>query len=69
MILLPSVAATIGQAPLVTLDRLVRGLPGRVLAKLETANPGGGVRIRSLSCLRTFGEGRVRRRREVARPA
>jgi len=43
---LPSVAATIGQTPLVALDRLARGLPGRVLAKLETVNPGGSVKDR-----------------------
>ncbi|MGH7361520.1 MAG: hypothetical protein ACREJF_04370 [Candidatus Methylomirabilales bacterium] len=41
MTLLSSVAATIGQTPLVALDRLARGLPGRVLAKQETVNPGG----------------------------
>ncbi|MGH7363147.1 MAG: PLP-dependent cysteine synthase family protein [Candidatus Methylomirabilales bacterium] len=46
MSLLPSVAATIGQTPLVALDRLARGLPGRILAKLETANPGGSVKDR-----------------------
>jgi len=40
------VAATIGQTPLVALDRLARGLPGRVLAKLETVNPGGSVKDR-----------------------
>jgi len=43
---LPSVAATIGQTPLVALERLARGLPGRVLAKLETVNPGGSVKDR-----------------------
>ena len=46
MTVLPSVAATIGQTPLVALDRLARGLPGRVLAKLETVNPGGSVKDR-----------------------
>ena len=47
MTLLPSVAATIGQTPLVALDRLTRGLPGRILAKLETVNPGGSVKDRT----------------------
>ena len=46
MTVLPSVAATIGQTPLVALDRLARGLPGRILAKLETVNPGGSVKDR-----------------------
>ena len=46
MTLPPSVAATIGQTPLVALDRLARGLPGRILAKLETVNPGGSVKDR-----------------------
>lgn len=41
MTVLPSATATIGRTPLVALDRLARGLPGRLLAKLETANPGG----------------------------
>ncbi|MBI4390778.1 MAG: cysteine synthase family protein [candidate division NC10 bacterium] len=46
MTVLPSTTPTIGQTPLVALDRLARGLPGRVLAKLETANPGGSVKDR-----------------------
>lgn len=46
MTVLPSVAATIGRTPLVALERLARGLPGRVLAKLETVNPGGSVKDR-----------------------
>jgi cysteine synthase A len=37
---LPSVAAAIGDTPLVELSRLTRGLEGRILAKLEFLNPG-----------------------------
>ncbi len=38
--LLPSVVQAIGQTPLVELSRLTRGLPGRIVAKLEFLNPG-----------------------------
>src|SRR5258708_6524297 len=38
--LLPSVIETIGSTPLVELSRLTRGMPGRILAKLEYLNPG-----------------------------
>jgi cysteine synthase len=38
--ILPSVAAAIGDTPLVELSRLTRGLEGRILAKLEFLNPG-----------------------------
>lgn len=38
--ILPSVLDAIGQTPLVALDRLTRGLDGRILAKLEYLNPG-----------------------------
>ena len=38
--LLPSVIEAIGDTPLVELTRLTRGLPGRILAKLEYLNPG-----------------------------
>ncbi len=38
--LLPSVLGAIGRTPLVALDRLTRGLEGRILAKLEFLNPG-----------------------------
>ncbi len=37
---LASVIEAIGNTPLVELSRLTRGLPGRVLAKLEYLNPG-----------------------------
>jgi cysteine synthase A len=38
--------ATIGHTPLVEFARLARGLPGRVLAKLEYRNPGGSIKDR-----------------------
>lgn len=37
---LPSVLGAIGHTPLVELARLTRGVPGRILAKLEYLNPG-----------------------------
>jgi cystathionine beta-synthase len=44
--ILPDVTAAIGGTPLVALDRLARGLRGRVVAKLEHMNPGGSVKDR-----------------------
>jgi cysteine synthase len=38
--LLDSVLGAIGNAPLVELSRITRGLEGRILAKLEYLNPG-----------------------------
>ena len=40
------VAATVGRTPLVELARIARGLPGRILAKLEMRNPCGSVKDR-----------------------
>jgi len=40
------VTGTIGGTPLVELERLARGLPGRLLAKLEMRNPCGSVKDR-----------------------
>jgi cysteine synthase A len=45
-VIFPDVAATIGNTPLVELARLARGLPGRVVAKLEMRNPCGSVKDR-----------------------
>lgn len=39
-------AATVGRTPMVELSRLARGLPGRVVAKLEMRNPCGSVKDR-----------------------
>ncbi len=41
-----SAVETIGQTPLVALERLCEGLPGVVLAKLESFSPGGSVKDR-----------------------
>jgi cysteine synthase A len=41
-----SVLEAIGATPLVALDRLTEGLPGRVAAKLEFYGPGGSVKDR-----------------------
>jgi cysteine synthase A len=40
------VSATVGRTPLVALARLARGLPGRILGKLEMRNPCGSVKDR-----------------------
>ena len=40
------VSLTVGRTPLVELRRLARGLPGRVVAKLEMRNPCGSVKDR-----------------------
>ena len=41
-----SILAAIGQTPLVALDRLAAGLPARLFAKLESANPGASIKDR-----------------------
>jgi cystathionine beta-synthase len=42
----PSVLELVGGTPIVRLDRVTRGLPARVVAKLEYMNPGGSVKDR-----------------------
>jgi len=42
----PDAAATVGRTPLVDLGRMAKGLPGRVVAKLEMRNPAGSVKDR-----------------------
>jgi cysteine synthase len=45
--MIPSdITGTVGQTPVVELARLARGLPGRVIAKLEMRNPAGSVKDR-----------------------
>ena len=62
----PTVSASIldvvGQTPLVALDRLTAGLPSRILAKLESANPGLSVKDRPALQIITAAEraGRIR---------
>lgn len=46
MVIGDSILATIGATPLVALDRLAAGLPARVLAKIEFANPGSSIKDR-----------------------
>ena len=41
-----SVLSAIGDTPLVELERITRGLDGRILAKLEYLNPGGSKKDR-----------------------
>ncbi len=42
----PTVLELVGRTPIVRLDRLGRGVPGELLAKLEYLNPGGSVKDR-----------------------
>jgi cysteine synthase A len=44
---LGSIVDAIGATPAVWLDRLSEGLPGRVLLKLESMNPGGSIKDRA----------------------
>ncbi len=44
--ILNDVTATVGKTPMVELGRLAKGLPGRVVAKLEMRNPCGSVKDR-----------------------
>ncbi|MCL5947068.1 MAG: cysteine synthase family protein [Chloroflexi bacterium] len=41
-----SILGSIGQTPLIALDRLTSGLPGRILAKVEYLNPGASIKDR-----------------------
>ncbi|HEY8292431.1 MAG TPA: pyridoxal-phosphate dependent enzyme, partial [Thermomicrobiales bacterium] len=48
----PSILDAIGWTPLVALDRLGEGLPGRVALKIEGANPGASIKDRAaLQCI------------------
>src|SRR5262249_46313340 len=42
----PSILSTIGRTPLIRLQRLAAGLSARVLAKVESLNPGGSIKDR-----------------------
>lgn len=42
-----SILSAIGNTPAIWLDRMTAGLPGRVLLKLESANPSGSVKDRA----------------------
>jgi cysteine synthase len=41
-----SAVDTVGNTPLVELSRIVRGLPARIVGKLEMRNPAGSVKDR-----------------------
>ena len=45
-VILRDVTATVGRTPIVELGRVAKGLPGRVVAKLEMRNPCGSVKDR-----------------------
>ncbi|MDQ2784683.1 MAG: cysteine synthase family protein [Chloroflexota bacterium] len=48
----PSILDAIGWTPLVALDRLGEGLPGRVVVKIEAANPGASIKDRAaMQCI------------------
>jgi cysteine synthase A len=44
--ILQDVTASVGKTPMVELGRIAKGLPGRVVAKLEMRNPCGSVKDR-----------------------
>ena len=44
--ILPDITAAVGGTPLVALDRLADGVGPRIVAKLESGNPGGSVKDR-----------------------
>jgi cysteine synthase len=46
MTIFRDIAATVGRTPMVELKRIGEGLPGRIVAKLESHNPGGSVKDR-----------------------
>lgn len=47
-----SIVDAVGGTPAIWLDRLTRGLPGRVLLKLESMNPSGSIKDRAaVQCL------------------
>jgi cysteine synthase A len=47
-----SIFGAIGGTPAVWLDRLTAGMPGRILLKLESLNPGGSIKDRAaLQCI------------------
>lgn len=53
------VTATVGRTPMVELGRVAKGLPGRVVAKLEMRNPCGSVKDRVGVALLTDAERRM----------
>jgi cysteine synthase A len=46
--IVPDVMSLVGKTPMVYLDRLAGGLPGRVAAKLEFCNPTGSIKDRTV---------------------
>ncbi|SBT95124.1 cysteine synthase A [Streptomyces sp. DI166] len=66
----PSVTALIGRTPLVELRRYGAGLPVRLVAKLESANPGGSVKDRIALAMTEAAEatGRLRPGQRIVEP-
>ncbi|MEN8652574.1 cysteine synthase A [Streptomyces sp. 21So2-11] len=66
----PSITALIGRTPLVELSRYGDGLPVRLVAKLESANPGGSVKDRIALALieRAEASGELRPGRRIVEP-
>ncbi|GLW48146.1 cysteine synthase [Streptomyces sp. NBRC 14336] len=66
----PSVTALIGRTPLVDLRRYGAGLPVRLVAKLESANPGGSVKDRIALAMIEAAEatGRLRPGQRIVEP-
>ncbi len=55
-----SILDAIGNTPAIWLDRMTDGLPGRVLLKVELANPSGSVKDRAArQCVEDAIEARV----------
>jgi cysteine synthase A len=46
LVISDDVVATVGRTPIVELQRLAKGLPGRVFGNLEMRNPCGSVKDR-----------------------
>ena len=66
----PTILDLVGSTPIVRLDRIARGVPGRILAKLEFMNPGGSNKDRiGLAMIEAAErEGKLRRGGTIVEP-